>query len=197
MLNRKTIFIVDDEPTVLKAISETLKSSGYKPKSFTNALDCIESLYLEKCNVIITDVNMPGVDGIELLTQAKQIAPWVPVVVITGYGDIPMAVNAVKKGAMDFIEKPLERDTLLAIVEKAILQNPLTNPKLGNKLTKTEKIVLKLVADGNSTKKIAAMLNRATRTVEDHRSNIMKKLNVDNVIDLVKRAIAMKLVNCI
>jgi FixJ family two-component response regulator len=136
---------------------------------------------------------MPGIDGIELLNQVKKIAPWIPVIVMTGYADIPKAVHAVKSGAFDFIEKPFEVEKFIEIVKLALKQDQFYDSDIGKALTRTEKIILKLILNGKSNKGIAYTLHRSERTIEVHRSHIMRKLNVDNVVDLVKRASSLSL----
>ena len=187
------IFVVDDNPSMLEVVSLILKSRKFDCTCFTNASDCIQQLRIRKCHLLITDVRMPGKDGMDLLADAKRIAPWLPVLVMTSYGSIPMSVQAVKTGAFDFIEKPLEIETFLTAVDSALRQNDLTDSVIGKALTKTEKIVLCLILQGRSNRKIAQILHRSIRTVEEHRSHIMHKLDVDNVVDLVKRAAAMGL----
>jgi len=182
------IFFVDDEPKVCKAVGRTLEQLGSKVSCFARAADCLEQLRSQTCDLLITDVKMPEMDGIELLTEARRIAPWLPVLVITGYGDIPMAVKAVKAGALDFIEKPLDRQSFLSTVESILKRNALADPLLGEPLTKTEMKVLRLLLKGKSNKEIARLLHRHRRTIEDHRNNIYCKLGVDNSVDLVKRA---------
>lgn len=192
--NLKTpVFVVDDDPSMLKVVNLMLKSAKFDCTCFTNANDCLQQLRTRKCRLLITDVRMPGKDGINLLTEAKRIAPWVPVLVMTSYGNIPMSVQAVKAGAFDFIEKPLEIETFLASVDSALKQYDPTDSVIGKALTKTEKIILHLILQGISNRKIAQTLHRSIRTVEEHRSHIMHKLDVDNVVDLVKRATAIGL----
>jgi FixJ family two-component response regulator len=193
-IGKQHIFLVDDEPGVRKAVAQTLKRLGHKITTFPNAADCLEKLPSQNCDLLITDVKMPGMDGIELVSKAKRIIPWLPILVITGYGDIPMAVRAVKAGAIEFIEKPLHRQTLLDTVQSALKQNDLTDFLKGKQLTKVETTVLRLLLQGKSNKEIAYMRRRSIRTIEDHRSHIMRKLNVDNLVDLVKRATDMRLV---
>jgi FixJ family two-component response regulator len=137
---------------------------------------------------------MPEMDGIQLLQKAKHITPWVPVLVITGYGDIPTAVTAVKGGAADFIEKPLDRESFLRKVNSILQQSPSIHKYTGKPLTDAEKRVLKMVVEGKSNKEIAFYIHRSVRTVEVHRARLMHKLGVDNLIDLVKRAVEMGLV---
>ncbi|MHC4530663.1 MAG: response regulator transcription factor [Planctomycetota bacterium] len=193
-INKQNIFFVDDEPTVRKAVAMTLERLGYNVTCFANAADCLEKLQNQNCDLLITDVKMPGMDGIELVQKAKHLAPWLPIIIVTGYGDIPMAIRAVKAGALEFIEKPLKSKTLADIINTTLKQNYLESLIKGNALTKTETIILKMILQGNTNREIASTLHRSTRTVEDHRLHIMKKLNVENVVDLVKRAAAMGII---
>ncbi len=191
------IFFVDDEPKVREVIGETLEQLGSKVSCFASAKDCLEQLELQKCDLLITDIKMPGISGIELLTEAKSIAPWLPVLVVTGYGDIPMAVTAVKAGAVDFIEKPLETETFLRKVKSLMKRNPILDFMKDKPLTKSEVRILKLVIEGKSSKEISNILHRSVRTIEVHRARIMHKLGVDNLVDLVKRAAVMGLIDLI
>jgi two-component system, LuxR family, response regulator FixJ len=184
------IYIVDDDAILLKAVAGTLSQTYSHLSCFSCAAKCLEQLRTKKCDLIITDLKMPEMNGIELLIRAKKQAPWMPVLVVTGYGDIPTAITAVKAGAADFIEKPFEREFLLEKV-KSVLQN---SYKPDIKLTKTERKVLELVTTGKRSKEIAIILNRSSRTIEFHRTNIMAKFRVNNVVELTKRAIAMGLV---
>jgi FixJ family two-component response regulator len=193
-IDNQHIFFVDDEPAVCRSVSQTLKRSGYTVSCFADAADCLEQLRMQSCDLLITDVRMPGIDGIELVRRAKRIVPWLPILVITGYGDIPMAVRAVKAGATEFIEKPLQKQSFLAAVQAALSRQDLGNLLKGKSLTKKEIAILRLILEGRSNKEIAQILHRSIRTVEDHRRHIMRKLDVINVIDLVKRAAVMGLV---
>jgi two-component system response regulator FixJ len=182
------IFLVDDDKVILDSASFMLKKYNYECSCFNDANSCLLNFTPRDCDLLITDIHMPGIDGIELLNRVKKMAPWIPVVIMTSYADIPKAVHAVKSGAFDFIEKPFEVENFIEIVKLALRQNQLNDSDVGKPLTKTEKIILKLILDGKSNKGIAYMLQRSERTVEVHRSHIMRKLNVDNVVDLVKRA---------
>jgi len=191
--SKQHIFFVDDVPAVRKSVAKTLKWSGCKVTCFANAADCLEKLRAQNCDLLITDVKMPDMDGIELVRRAKSIAPWLPVLVITGYGDIPMAVGAVKAGAADFIEKPLHRESFLESVQTALRQGALKDLVSGKALSKKELTILRLILQGKSSRDIANILHRSIRTIEDHRRHLMYKLDVDNVVDLVKRATVMDL----
>jgi FixJ family two-component response regulator len=186
--NQYSVFFVDDEPRIRTIVSDELKSLGYKITCFASADDCLQQLPEQKCHLLITDVKMPGMDGLTLLNKVKHIAPWVPVMVITGYGDVPMAVKAIRSGAIDFIEKPLDREFFLHKVKTFLKRNSFDDSHLAEPLTKTEIKVLKMVLQGMGNKQIAYKLKRSLRTVELHRNHIMRKFGADNVVDLVKKA---------
>lgn len=190
--NRK-IFFVDDEPKVREVVGETLEQLGLKVICFANAADCLEQLETRGCDLLITDMKMPGMSGLELLTEAKRMIPGLPVLIITGYGDIPTAVTAMKAGAVDFIEKPLEMQTLLSKAQSLLEQDAVFNSDIDNLLTRNEIRILRFIVEGKSSREIANIIHRSVRTVEVHRSRIMHKLDADNLIDLVKRAASMGL----
>ena len=187
------IFVVDDDSCILDSVVLFLKKAGFECTCFENADDCLEYLRQQNCSLLITDIRMPDKSGMELLIEVKHIVPWLPVLVMTSYGDIPLAVKAVKKGAVDFIEKPLEWEGFLALVKSIVEQNDLSNLFKGKPLSKTEKNILQLILQSKTNKEIAYILCRSVRTVEVHRSHIMHKLDVDSIVDLVKRATAMDL----
>ena len=187
------IFFVDDEPKVREVIRDTLLQRGLKVICFANAEDCLERLGSQRCDLLITDMKMPGMNGIELLKEVKRFAPWLPVLIVTGYGDVPTSVTAMKAGAEDFIEKPLDTSTLLKKVGSLLQSNAVIDFFRDNPLTNNELRILRLVIEGKSSKEIANMFHRSIRTVEVHRARIMKKLGVNNLIDLVKRAVLMGL----
>lgn len=197
MLNgaNQHIFFVDDEPKIRGAVEETLMQLGFKVFCFANAEDCLEQFGSQRCDLLITDMKMPGMNGIELLKEVKRFAPWLPVLIVTGYGDVPTSVAAMKAGAEDFIEKPLDTDTLSEKVGYLLRNNAIVDFFRDNPLTNNELRILRLVIKGKSSKEIANMLHRSIRTVEVHRARIMKKLDVNNLIDLVKRVVLMGLVD--
>ena len=187
----KRVFFVDDEPDVCQAVARTLEQIGLKVRCFTRADDCLEQLCSQSCDLLITDLRMPGIDGMELLMKVKRTMPSLPVLILTGYGDIPTAVKAIKGGAYDFIEKPFSRETLVLAVKSLLEQTKPPEVLKSGLLTPTEVIILRLVLQGKSNREIAELLSRSERTIEWHRSRIMRKLGVDNVIDLVTKAISL------
>jgi two-component system response regulator FixJ len=189
------IFFVDDEPTVRDVVRDTLEEPGIRVSCFAHPAECLEQLHCQRCDLLITDLKMPEMDGVELLRDARGLTPWLPVLVITGYGDIRTAVKAMKAGAVDFIEKPLVKDDFVQKVKSILQKSASADTYLGKPLTRTEKRVLELVVDGKSNKEIANLLHRSKRTIEVHRAHLMEKLGVDNLVDLVKRVAAMRLID--
>lgn len=132
---KETVLLVDDEPHIRLSAGQTLELAGYEVATFENANHVIESLSADACSVIVTDINMPGTDGLELMKKVQEQDPDLPVILITGHGDISMAVNAIRDGAYDFIEKPFSSDHLLEIVKRAMEKRALT---IENKRLKLE-----------------------------------------------------------
>ena len=152
--SKTRILVVDDDSCILDSATLFLKRAGFECICFENADDCLKYLHQQNCDLLITDIRMPGKTGIELLVEAKYIAPWMPVLVMSSYGDIPLAIEAVKKGAVEFIEKPLEWESFLVIVQSIIKQNDLSNLLKGKPLTKMEVIILRLILQDKSNKEI-------------------------------------------
>jgi FixJ family two-component response regulator len=176
---KPNIFLVDDEPKIHEVMGETLGEIGFVVSCFAYATDCLAQLNIQKCDLLITDVKMPGMDGIELLKEIRRSAPWLPVLAITGYADIQMAVRAVKSGAVDVIEKPLNKKSFIRKVKSVLQQSTINNSSLDKPLTECEMKVLKLIISGKSNTETAYLLHRSVRTIEVHRNHLMRKLNVD------------------
>jgi two-component system response regulator FixJ len=193
-IKEKKIFFVDDEPAVQKAVAQTLAQlDNCSVSCFGDAESCIRAVSHQECNLVITDISMPGTDGLKLLEQIKQIRPKLPVILVTGYGDVATAVKGIKGGAIDFIEKPLNEETFLPVIKEALETTDYQlEPDLA-KLTKAEIKVLRHVISGKSNKQIAAELRRSVRTVENHRHRLMKKVSANNAAELVRKAIKMGL----
>lgn len=191
----KHIYFLDDEPQVRDVVRETLEEAGMKVTCFACAAACLDRLCSAKCDLLITDLRMPERDGLELLADVKRLVPWVPVLMITGYGDVPTAVKAVKGGAADFIEKPLGKQAFLQKVRSILDESTPAGTIAAAHLTKAEMSVLRLIIEGKSNRDIADAIHRSVRTVEVHRSHIMRKLGVDSLVDLLKLGAAMGLVN--
>ena len=194
-ITHNCVFILDDEPVVCDAIARTLRSVGIKTLCFDNPATCLAKLRSQRCSLLIVDLKMPEMDGIELLKEAKRLTPWVPVLIMSGYGDIPTAVRAIKAGAVDFIEKPLDKAGFISKVKSLLPNTYATDSYLGKPLTQAETNVLSYVIEGKSSREIARLLHRSTRTIEDHRSHLMRKLKAKNILDLARRVTAMGLID--
>ena len=198
------IYVVDDDEAVRDSLSWLLESNGYLVKCFSSAerfLQAVMGNDREVTSCAILDVRMPGMSGLEL--QEHLIAESIPMPIsfITGHGDVSMAVTTMKKGAVDFIEKPFKENELHTLVEKmlitarnsykeASLQK--NNQSLLSKLTSRERQVLERIVAGRLNKQIADDLTISIKTVEAHRANIMEKLNVSTVADLLRLALSEK-----
>lgn len=190
--NGRHIFFVDDEPNIRQVIAEILKQSALHVSCFPCPAECLERLRTQGCDLLISELRMPEMDGVDLVRFVKRLTPWMPVLIVTGYGDIPTAVEAIKAGAVDFIEKPLDKKSFVRKVKSLLPENG-NDKQLGEPLTQSEGMVLKLVLGGKSNKEIANLLNRSKRTIEVHRAHVMHKLGAENLVDLVKRVVAMGL----
>jgi FixJ family two-component response regulator len=189
------IFFLDDESKVREVVKETLEEADIRVTCFACPIECLARLRSQKCDLLITDLRMPEKDGLELLADVKSLAPWVPVLMITGYGDVPTTVQAIKGGAVDFIEKPLGKRAFLQKVRSILQESTPADMNAGEPLTRTEMSVLRLIIDSKSNREIADLLHRSVRTVEVHRARMMRKLGVDSLIDLIKLGAAMGLVS--
>jgi two-component system response regulator FixJ len=191
----RKVFVVDGEVKVLEVVGKALGSLSVEVTCFVRPGKCLGLLRSQKCDLLIADLEMPEMDGIELVTNVKRHAPWVPVLVMTQHGDVSGAVRAMKAGAVDLIEKPLDKDNLIRRVESILQESALSNTCVDKPLTVIQMKVLKMVVDGMTNKEIADLLDRSVRTVEVHRAHMMAKLSVSNLLDLVKRAVALGLID--
>ena len=194
-----TIFIVDDDEAVRDSLRWLLEANGYRVKCFSSAEEFLQHYDPEHVGVLIVDVRMPGMSGLELQETLIARKSTLPMVFITGHGDVPMAVTTMKKGAVDFLEKPFNEADLRTIVarmtEQAVEQASQaaqlrSHEAALSRLTAREQQVLERIVAGRLNKQIAGDLNISIKTVEAHRANIMEKLEVTTVADLMKIALA-------
>jgi len=187
------VYVVDDEPKIRVVLRKTLERAGLAVSCFASADDCLARLGVGRCDLLITDVRMPEKDGVELLMEVKKVQPWLPVLVVTGFGDVPTAVKALKAGATDFIEKPLERDSFLETVRTLLARNNVEKAMIDRALTKMELKILCHILDGRNNREIADLLHRSPRTVEVHRRHLMQKLRANNIVELLRQAARLRL----
>ncbi len=194
-----TVFVVDDDRDTRGAMQVLLSDAGYRVKAFGGASAFLSAHNAGEQGCLITDIRMPGMNGLEMLARLAAAGSKIPAVIITGQGDIAMAVEAMRAGAIDFIEKPVDPETLLASVSRAFEQAATPADRSARRaeaamriagLTKREREVMRLVVAGRPNKEIAARLRINQRTVESHRATVMKKLGVRSLSDLVRLAIA-------
>ncbi len=167
---------------------------GFEISCFLKAADCLKSIEADGCDLLITEIKIPDADAVSLLEEIKTVAPWLPVLIVTAHADISAVVSLVKAGAEDVIEKPCDDESLRSKVARILERSSYGDNRLGRPLSRSEMRVLELVVDAKSNKEIAHMLHRSVRTVEVHRSHIMRKLGANNLIDLVKRAAVMGII---
>lgn len=190
-MNEPTVFIVEDDQAVADALCCLFNSINLRVAHFSDAYQFLAQFNSQQRGCILLDVRMPGMSGLDLQERLKQQNNLLPIIFITGHGDIAMAVRAMKVGAFDFFTKPFNNQLLLEQVQRAIALNEknsatgLSKSKLAL-LTPREQQVLTLIANGKVNKQIANELAIAVSTVELHRSNLMKKLQARTVADLIK-----------
>ncbi len=198
-ITASTVYIVDDDEAVRDSLRWLLEANTYRVKAFASAEAFLSEYRDNQLGVLIVDVRMPGMSGLQLQEELINRKSLMPVVFITGHGDVPMAVNTMKKGAVDFLEKPFNETDLREIVSRMFEQ---ANDNLQKftaqrdhdamlgRLTAREQQVLERIVAGRLNKQIADDLGISIKTVEAHRANIMEKLQVTTVADLMKVALA-------
>lgn len=187
-MSREHVVFVDDEPAVCSSVAKTLERIGLTVRCFQSARECLAYVAAEACDLLVADVKMPEMDGLDLLHEIRQRMPWLPVLLMAGHLDVSMAVRAMKSGAADLVEKPLKRDTFLHAVRSVLAKNTALTILREHGLTKTEITILYLILDGRNNREMATILHRSQRTIETHRVHLMHKLGVTNIVELLRRA---------
>ena len=188
------VFIVDDDAAIRDRVSQLVETVGIKSKVFSSAQEFLDSYDTAWHGCLVLDIRMPGISGLQLQEKLAESDIDFPIIFITGYGSVRMGVDAIKKGAIDFIEKPFEDQYLLDQINIAIakdaknrkkrLQRQAIEAKLAL-LTPRERQVLSLIKDGKSSKAIALKLDISQKTVEGHRAHIMEKMQAETIAGLV------------
>lgn len=193
-----TVLVVDDDDGVRQSLAFLLRSARLPVETYASATELIAKLPAGQAGCIITDVRMPGMSGIDLLRHVQSLPQPVPVIIITGHGDVPLAVEAMKYGAMDFLEKPFDDDALLNAVRAALDTRHQTERQDSERaetltrlasLTVRERQVLDGLVAGRANKIIAFDLSISPRTVEIYRANVMTKMQAQSLSDLVRMAL--------
>jgi two-component system response regulator FixJ len=192
------VHVVDDDEAMRQSMAFLLRTANLEARTYESALTFLEALPQIKIGCIVTDIRMPGMTGIELMKRLRELNVTMPVVVITGHGDVPMAVEAMKGGALDFLEKPFDDEVLLAAVRSALSaqatdsERQAQNAKIKERLSllsNRERDVLEGLVAGHPNKTIAYDLGISPRTVEIYRANVMTKMEASSLSDLVRMAL--------
>jgi two-component system response regulator FixJ len=192
------VHVIDDDADVRQSLAFLLTSAGLTVRMHDSALAFLDVLPEIKDGCVVTDVRMPGMDGLELQRRLRDLKTRLPVIVMTGHGDVPLAVEAMKSGAVDFIEKPFEDETLLSAIRSALARQAQASDRDARttaiqqriaKLSEREREVLDRLVAGKANKVIAFELGISPRTVEVYRANVMTKMQADSLSELVRMAL--------
>lgn len=195
MTEAPTVFVVDDNSAVRDAIRWMVEEVGLSTKTYSTANEFLDDLDLHSYGCLVLDVRMPGMSGLDLQEHMAEMGVTLPVIVITGHGDVPMAVRSMKSGAFEFLQKPFNDQDLIDCIYAAIRKHGdvLANQTLSttaskhlSTLTRREHEVLRLLLKGMPSKGIADSLSISVRTVEGHRANIMAKMQANSVAELIE-----------
>ena len=193
-----TVFLIDDDPGVRDSLTLLLSLKDISTQPFANADSFLESYTPERVGCVLTDLRMPGMTGLELQTALRERHIELPVVVLTAHGDVATARAALKNGAFDFLEKPIDDAMLLDVLHNAlrvdrerrsVAVQRSTSDERRERLTRREREILKLLTAGHSNREIATQLGISPRTVEVYRANLMTKMEAASLSDLVRMAI--------
>ncbi len=196
-MNSRTVFLVDDDEAIRHSASFMLRHAGYAVKTYPDGISFLEQVSEENAGCILLDVRMPGMDGLAVQSALNQRGINMPVIILTGHGDVPVAVEAMKGGAIEFLEKPYEKKALVSAIESAfvLLDNQSTDDKRSadakaklTSLTPRELEVLEYLVSGLTNKGVAQALSISPRTVEIHRAHMMEKLQADSLSNALRIA---------
>ena len=195
---QRVVHVIDDDEALRESLAFLLRAAQLEVKSYASARAFLDGLPDESLGCVITDVRMPDLSGIDLLRRLKDLKIGVPVIVVTGHGDVALAVEAMKIGAADFFEKPFDDDLLLASVRSALREQEGQKKRYAERaeietriaaLSPRESDVLRGLIEGRANKQIAFDLGISPRTVEIYRANLMNKMQADSLSDLVRMAL--------
>ncbi len=204
MSPKGNVYVIDDDSAMRDSLAFLLDSVGFDVKLFENAAEFLEARAGLRFGCVVSDVRMPGIDGIDLLRRLKANASTLPVIIMTGHGDIPLAVEAIKLGALDFVEKPFEDDRLIGTIEAALQQSEdhlktnTVSTDIASRvasLSQRERQVMDGLVAGLSNKLIAREHNISPRTIEVYRANVMTKMQAHSLSELIRLALRAGILN--
>jgi two-component system, LuxR family, response regulator FixJ len=195
MSREETVFVVDDDQAMRSSLQWLIESMGMRVETYASAQDFLDAYYPGRAGCLLLDVRMPGMSGLELQAYLARREQRIPVIMITGHGDVTMAVKAMKSGAVDFIEKPFDDEALIVSIKNALQHDEKRRALRAQRadiaarmaeLTPREHEVMLMVTDGRSNKEIATALGVSAKTVEVHRARVMDKMRADSLAELVR-----------
>jgi two-component system, LuxR family, response regulator FixJ len=195
-----TVFIIDDDSDVRQLVQQLVESVGLKAESFSSADGFLAAYQPDRAGCLVTDVRLPGMSGLELQEALARRKVLLPIIVVTGHADVPLAVRAMRSQALDVLEKPFSKQVLLDRVQEAIRVDAerrriqATTSQAAARaatLTRREREIMNLVVQGLANKQMAFQLELSEKTIETHRSRVMKKMDVDSVAELVRLALSL------
>jgi FixJ family two-component response regulator len=201
-MSEATVFVVDDDTAVLDSIARLLQSHGHTVRTFTSPITFLSQVRHDWTGCLLLDVRLPSISGLDMQREMSARDIKMPVIILTGYGNVANAVEAMRGGALDFLEKPFDEQELLDRVRDALDFDALESNRRQTRrelrqnlvsLTHREREVLERVIDGYSNRRIAAALQITEKTVEAHRSQVMRKMHVNSLAELVRACIALGL----
>src|SRR5450631_1018492 len=200
VVNAATVYVVDDDDGMRRALSLLLNTVGYKTAAFASPKEFLATFKPDVPGCLVLDIRMPDMSGLELQQRLNRMGAMLPVIFITGHGDVPMAVQAMKEGAFEFIQKPFRDQELLDRINHALKQDAEYRGTAARRsevmhrlesLTPRERQVMNMIVDGSANKVIAIDLGLSERTVEIHRAKVMEKMGARSVAHLVKMHLTM------
>jgi FixJ family two-component response regulator len=201
MILEPTVFIVDDDQAVRDALRLLISAADLAVEAFGSAREFLDAVSADRPGCLVLDVRMPEIDGLDLQQQLAARGSRLPIIILTGHGDVPMAVEALRAGALDFIQKPFESKRLLSRIEEAIALDAKARSQKTDcdeiaarlsRLTPREREVLDRIVEGLPTKAIAVTLGSSFNTVQNQRASILKKMLAESVADLVRMVMIVR-----